>query len=170
MSPPVAVQFRVLKPSDESVVKTWLREYLRMHIGWWVSCVGSAWSPERIDAHIDEHDLLGLDWDEMIADVEKSDRFSTVAWSGARALGVVSGGTRKDRYFCGKKGHLGWIFVDGAERGQGVGRLLMEWSEFWYRSKGVELREIFVTQHNEQAIGLYEAGGYRAVDLRMLRK
>ena len=170
MSEPVAVNFAALKMSDETTVKGWLREHLRAHIAWWVSSTGPAWTLERVDAHIDEHDLLGLDWEEMIADVGKPDRFCTVAWRGEKPLGMVYGGSREDRYFCGKKGHLGWIFVEPTERGKGMGRLLMEWTEHWYRSHGISLREIFVTQENRSAIGLYEASGYRIVDLRMLRK
>ena len=170
MDEPVAVQFSALKVSDEKVVKRWLREHLRTHIAWWVSSTGPAWTKERVDAHIDEHQLLSLDWDEMIQDVGKLDRFCVMAWRGEIPLGMVYGGSREDRYFCGKKGHLGWIFVDVAHRGQGIGRLLMEWTEHWYRSQGISLREIFVTQDNEHAIELYQQSGYRIVDLRMLRK
>ena len=163
------VDFRNLGEEHEETVKHWLRIHLRRHIGWWVASLGPAWALERIDQHIDEKDLIDQDWREMLADGERADHFSTVVHKNDKPVGMVHGGVRIDRYLLGKKGFLGWIVVDEGQRGEGIGRLLMEWVDCWFRAEGTELHELFVTQENEQAIGLYEAFGYRSVDVRMLR-
>ena len=163
------VEFHKLTSKDEVVVKGWLRQHLRRHIGWWVAAMGPSWTRERIDQHIDEKDLIHLDWVEMLEDGESPERFSVLLWEDGHPLGMVHGGVRTDRYLLGKKGFLGWIFVDPSARGRGLGKQLMEWVDYWLKAHDTELSEIFVTQENGEALRLYEAFGYRTVDIRMLR-
>lgn len=91
-----------------------------------------------------------------------------VATKGATVLGVVMANLRTDRYLGIELGVLSWIYVAEAARGQGVANILMEAADHWMHEKGVEGREVFVTEANHTAIRLYERFGYQVTDSRML--
>jgi RimJ/RimL family protein N-acetyltransferase len=53
------------------------------------------------------------------------------------------------------------LMVEAAFRRQGIGRALLEQSVGWARDVGVRKLELHVFPHNEAAIALYEAFGFR---------
>lgn len=59
------------------------------------------------------------------------------------------------------------IAVDEAERGRGIGRLLMESAATWARERGIGELELTVYEFNADAIAFYEALGMRTKSRRM---
>ena len=53
------------------------------------------------------------------------------------------------------------LMVDVRWRRRGIGRALLERSVAWARARGIEKLELHVFPHNEPAIALYEAFGFR---------
>lgn len=64
----------------------------------------------------------------------------------------------------GYDGHRGWVYYLGVSpdsRTQGLGRHLMEEAEQWLRERDALKIQLMVREDNEQAIGFYEALGYK---------
>ena len=163
-------KFERLRKDDESVVSGWLEGHLLEHMTWWSKQIGPVWTPEHIREHLREHKLVQKEWDEILEDSTKEERFVTVAREGQdRCVGVVWGSVRTDRYFRHPRGELNWICVAPEQRRRGIGMLLMDWADLWFKGMGVRSRELFATAANRSAIELYKKRGYQTVDVRMLR-
>jgi ribosomal protein S18 acetylase RimI-like enzyme len=61
------------------------------------------------------------------------------------------------------------IGVSSAERGQGVGRMLMEAAERWAREQGATAIELHVYEFNASAIAFYEHLGFTSLRRAMSR-
>ena len=156
---------RSLRETDEIVVKTWLRPYLREHLGWWEAAYGVA-------ARVPLEDLVRREWNDLLGASRAADSFVSLAERPGEAapepLGAVLAACRDDRYLGIKLGVLGWLYVAEAARGQGVSSRLLGAADTWMSTQQVEGREVFVTSENRAAVAAYRRFGYRAVDTRML--
>ena len=163
-------KFESLREDDREAVCGWLREHLLEHMRWWSTEIGPAWSDAHILEHLREHQLVEREWSELWEDARKEDRFVTVARDlDGKALGVVWGSVRIDRYFRHPRGELNWICVEPQERRRGIAALLMDWADLWFKGREVRSYELFATGLNRSAIELYKKRGYTVVDVRMLR-
>jgi len=162
-------RLRPLLVSDETVIRPWLRSYLREHLGWWSESVfGEPWSPEMIADHLERHDLVSSEWRNLTRAADASDSFVQVAHSPKSPLGVVWGEVRTDRYLCSPMGVVSWIFVSPTHRREGIAGLLLEATNAWFLWRGVAGRTLHVTTANEAACALYSREGYRVADHRLL--
>ena len=163
-------KFERLKKDDETAVCRWLEGHLVEHMTWWSKQIGPAWTTDHIREHLREHQLVEKEWQELLEDSTKENRFVTIAREKDRnTTGVVWGSVRTDRYFRHPRGELNWICVDPAHRRRGIGMLLMDWADLWFKGMGVRSRELFATAANRSAIELYKKRGYQTVDVRMIR-
>lgn len=163
------LRLRLLRADDTPVMRLWVAEYLHQHLRWWSATVDeSPWSDERIEGHLQEHDLVGVHWRDLVRASESSDCFVRVACDAERPLGVVSAELRLDRYLRTQLGVISWVFVTGECRRQGIANRLLEAAEGWMAWKDVSGRELFVTDANAPAVETYGKRGYRVVDSRML--
>ncbi len=67
----------------------------------------------------------------------------------------------------GMFGRFEHIFVDKSWRGKGVGRMLMESAEDFFRKSGIKTVKLTVTTTNEDAMKLYEKLGYMTKRYKM---
>ena len=163
-------KFERLRKDDESTVCRWLEGHLVEHMTWWSKQIGPVWAIEHIREHLREHHLVEKEWDEIRTDSVKEDRFVTTAREeDGRCVGIVWGSGRTDRDFRHPRGELHWICVEPDQRRRGIGMLLMDWADLWFKGMGVRSRELFATAANRSAIELYKKRGYQTVDVRMLR-
>jgi ribosomal protein S18 acetylase RimI-like enzyme len=94
-----------------------------------------------------------------------------IAHAGARILGLVHV-TLRERYppmVEQRFAVVEAIVVAAADRGSGVGRVLMDAAEGWARDRGAGEVWLDVWEFNEGAIGFYGALGYETVSRRMRR-
>ena len=86
--------------------------------------------------------------------------FTLGAWDGAALVGAISSESDprlKVRHIA----HLIGMMVDGAQRGRGIGRALLEASiGELRRAEGLEMITLSVTAGNAPAINLYERAGF----------
>lgn len=59
------------------------------------------------------------------------------------------------------------MWVDASARGSGLGRALLDAVVEWGRSGGALVAELWVTEGNAAALGLYEAAGFRTTGDRL---
>lgn len=64
-------------------------------------------------------------------------------------------------------GRMEHLFVDETYRSRGVGRMLMESAEEYFRRQGVKKVKLTVTKSNESAISLYRNMGYEVERFKM---
>lgn len=95
-----------------------------------------------------------------------SDYHTLVADTGACLVGVV--GIRLGRYYerNGMFAQIAALVVDEAERGSGIGGLLLEAAERWAASRGAS--DVWITSHQQRqaAHRFYEAHGYQNTGFR----
>lgn len=163
------LRLRLLRDDDAEILRSWITDYLQEHLRWWSEAVGDGpWPNDRIEAHLDQHDLVGVHWRDLQRASGSADCFVRVACDAQRPIGVVSAELRQDRYLRTPLGVISWIFVDPSSRRQGIADRLLEAAEGWMTWRDVDGRELFVTAANEPALSTYRKRGYRSVDLRML--
>lgn len=152
---------RPLEPTDEPVVRSWLKPYLEQHLAWWRAAYGAA-------PKIPVAQLVTREWQGLVKASDAPEQFVGVAVAGLEAVGVVLAATQDDHYLGIKVGVLGWLYVVDKTRGQGVSSVLMTAADAWMQAQQVEGRQVYVTTDNRAAVKVYERFGYRAVDARML--
>lgn len=130
--------------------------------------MGEAWSPDRIERHIDTQGLEHRDWDELHQASMNPNALVAVARLDGEASGVVFAELGRDRYMKVPTGSIGWIYVDEAHRNQKLGQRLLRVAHDWMHDKDVMMREVHVTAANPSAVSLYKASGYKIIDHRML--
>lgn len=59
------------------------------------------------------------------------------------------------------------LVVDAAQRGQGLGRLLMDAAHEWARGRGLKSVQLHVWEFNSGARGFYEELGYETLSRRL---
>lgn len=93
-----------------------------------------------------------------------------VAESGDGApLGFVLLETRVDYFTERAHAHLSILAIDAGVEGRGVGRTLLDASETWARTRGLESVTLSVFEHNERARRLYERAGFAPDMVRYLK-
>jgi GNAT superfamily N-acetyltransferase len=86
-----------------------------------------------------------------------------IAEAEGRPMGLAFGLFDKER---AKTGHVGGMWVEPEARGQGAGRALLEGAIAWGRSRDLDRLELWVTEGNVAATGLYERAGFAATGRR----
>jgi ribosomal protein S18 acetylase RimI-like enzyme len=89
--------------------------------------------------------------------VEEAASHVVVAGREGRALGMARFGSDPDD---GRRGHLYSLYVDPAESGAGIGRVLLEHATAQLAAAGYETATLWVFAANERAIRLYRAAGW----------
>jgi len=154
---------------DAKEIMPWVESYLVEHLRWWSEAVtGSPWSTEHAERHMEEHDLTGAHWRDLLRANESKDCFVKVACDADLPLGVVSVEIREDRYLRAPMGVISWLYVAPAYRRRGLALRLLEAADGWMTWRDVAGRELFVTAANEAAVEAYRKRGYEVVDHRML--
>jgi len=64
-------------------------------------------------------------------------------------------------------GFINNLYVAPEHRQRGLGRLLVEKADEWFRSRGVRRAQLTASTVNPVAIGLYEKMGYETIRVRM---
>ncbi|MEN6641117.1 MAG: GNAT family N-acetyltransferase [Armatimonadia bacterium] len=67
-------------------------------------------------------------------------------------------------------GYIKNIYVAPQLRGKGLGRLLLETADEWFRSNGCTKASLDASLCNTRAIDLYQASGYEPIRYRMEKK
>lgn len=77
-------------------------------------------------------------------------------------LGFLAGRLRSlPPHFGGEQvGYISEVFVDGAQRGQGIGQALLTAGMQWLRDQGAQRLELNVAVHNEGAAAFYQKMGW----------
>ncbi len=64
-------------------------------------------------------------------------------------------------------GFVNNLYVAPEERGRGLGRLLVQKADEWFRGQGVAKAQLTASAHNAAALRLYESAGYHTIRVRM---
>lgn len=88
-------------------------------------------------------------------------------------LGAFLDGRLVGTVMVGHDGHRGWVYylaVATAERGTGLGRLLMQAAEAWLIERGTVKLQLMVRETNTAVTGFYDRLGFTDADVRVLAK
>ena len=163
-----SLNFRNLCTDDEPIVKAWLLDYLHCHISSWLSTHGLAWSSDEVSAHIDTHNLVVRDWEELAKSVDGVSSLVKLAFNNEGLVGIVHASLRTDRYLLVPLGVIEWLYVSRPLRGQNVSIVLMNKALTWAQAQGAQAAEVFVTESNVAAMRCYQRSGFQRIDLRMV--
>lgn len=61
-------------------------------------------------------------------------------------------------------GHVLGMLVDEAQRGRGIGKVLLARAETWARERGLAHISLLVFPHNDRALRLYRSAGFKQRD------
>ena len=87
-----------------------------------------------------------------------------VAEAGGRIIGRLS--TIRDAHPASRHVAALGLMVASDQRRRGVGRALLDEAVRWARESGIRKLELYVLPHNEGAVALYEAYGFRHEGVR----
>ena len=129
----------------------------------------------------DELDQVGKDYREKMAlmeleEVNKNNGKCYIAVENNKAIGLIMGCIfpydEKDYldYKCPKKGELTELIVSKKARGQGIGKVLMNKMEEYFKSLGCEYILLDVFAYNVNAIKFYEKEGYHSRMYKEIKK
>ena len=109
--------------------------------------------------------LAGLTrpWNNPESDFELALTNPTSVMLLARHAGDIVGGV-----MAGFDGHRGWVYylaTAPSQRGQGIGRALMQAAEAWLGGQGCPRVRLMVRHDNVAATGFYRAIGYEPQDI-----
>jgi ribosomal protein S18 acetylase RimI-like enzyme len=97
-------------------------------------------------------------WNDPVADIR-----AALACPTSTVLAACAGGRIVATVMAGYDGHRGWFYylcVAAEQRGQGVGRAIVEAAELWLRGQGAGTIRLMVRAENEQVVAFYESLGY----------
>ena len=87
------LRLRLLRSDDAPMIRIWILNYLKDHLGWWSEAVyNEPWSAEASQKHIEEHDLVGVHWRDLARASESADCFVRVACDADRPIDGQVGG------------------------------------------------------------------------------
>ena len=129
----------------------------------------------------DELDQVGIDYREKMAlmdleEVNKNNGKCYIAVENDKAIGLIMGCIfpydEKDYldYKCPKKGEITELIVSKKARGRGIGKVLMNKMEEYFKSLGCEYILLDVFAYNVNAIKFYEKEGYHSRMYKEIKK
>lgn len=129
----------------------------------------------------DELDQVGKDYREKMAlmdleEVNKNNGKCYIAVENNKAIGLIMGCIfpydEKDYldYKCPKKGEITELIVSKKARGRGIGKVLMNKMEEYFKSLGCEYILLDVFAYNVNAIKFYEKEGYHSRMYKEIKK
>lgn len=129
----------------------------------------------------DELDQVGKDYREKMAlmdleEVNKNNGKCYIAVENNKAIGLIMGCIfpydEKDYldYKCPKKGEIIELIVSKKARGRGIGKVLMNKMEEYFKSLGCEYILLNVFAYNVNAIKFYEKEGYHSRMYKEIKK
>ena len=129
----------------------------------------------------DELDQVGIDYREKMAlmdleEVNKNNGKCYIAVENDKAIGLIMGCIfpydEKDYldYKCPKKGEITELIVSKKARGRGIGKVLMNIMEEYFKSLGCEYILLDVFAYNVNAIKFYEKEGYHSRMYKEIKK
>lgn len=129
----------------------------------------------------DELDQVGKDYREKMAlmdleEVNKNNGKCYIAVENDKAIGLIMGCIfpydEKDYldYKCPKKGEIMELIVSKKARGRGIGKVLMNKMEEYFKSLGCEYILLDVFAYNVNAIKFYEKEGYHSRMYKEIKK
>ncbi len=129
----------------------------------------------------DELDQVGKDYREKMAlmdleEVNKNNGKCYIAVENDKAIGLIMGCIfpydEKDYldYKCPKKGEITELIVSKKARGRGIGKVLMNIMEEYFKSLGCEYILLDVFAYNVNAIKFYEKEGYHSRMYKEIKK
>lgn len=154
--------------SDEAYLCIWLAAFLRAQLSLWAQSLKLDWSAEFIEARLARTGQIHREYSALASAAEDPLKLVRVAAIDGVAAGVVYAESRKDRYLSEEIGVVSWIYVVPESRRTGIAQRLIGDALDWMNEKGLLAAELFVTNANTAARGLYEKVGYTEVDSRML--
>ncbi|RLP77565.1 GNAT family acetyltransferase [Mycetocola tolaasinivorans] len=107
-------------------------------------------------------------WNDPMADAERA-----LAGATSSVLGLVEDGILRATAMVGEDGHRGWIYyvaVREADRGRGLGRVIIEAAERWLAEAGAVKVQLMVRDTNTAVIDFYERLGYEDAEVAVLGK
>ena len=102
---------------------------------------------------------MGKCRESMLLQVRRYPGTIKVAEAGGRLVGYISFGPRKGSL--GAHGRINIIFVEERYRKHGIGELLLEEAEKWFRSHGISRIDAVVTNTNSRSMDFFRERGYR---------
>ena len=129
----------------------------------------------------DELDQVGIDYREKMAlmdleEVNKNNGKCYIAVENNKAIGLIMGCIfpydEKDYldYKCPKKGEITELIVSKKATGRGIGKVLMNKMEEYFKSLGCEYILLDVFAYNVNAIKFYEKEGYHSRMYKEIKK
>ena len=129
----------------------------------------------------DKLDTVGKDYREKmlkydLKDVKKGNGKCYLAVEEDKAIGLVMGKIRKYSkqdyldYKCPKAGRITELIVTKSTRVKGIGTMLVNKMEEYFRSMGCEYVSVDVFAYNENALKFYSKFGYHARMIDNIRK
>lgn len=129
----------------------------------------------------DELDQVGIDYREKMAlmdleEVNKNNGKCYIAVENDKAIGLIMGCIfpydEKDYldYKCPKKGEITELIVSKKARGRGIGKVLMNKMEEYFKSLGCKYILLDVFAYNVNAIKFYEKEGYHSRMYKEIKK
>ena len=129
----------------------------------------------------DELDQVGKDYREKMSlmdleEVNKNNGKCYIAVENNKAIGLIMGCIfpydEKDYldYKCPKKGEIIELIVSKKARGRGIGKVLMNKMEEYFKSLGCEYILLDVFAYNVNAIKFYEKEGYHSRMYKEIKK
>lgn len=133
--------------------------------------------PRLLELMVDFNALEGIPYEparvepairQLLADARVG--FMRVVEAGGVVVGYVVVTFGYDLEFAGRDAFVTEIFVDGAHRGEGLARRLLEAAEQDARANDVRALHLVVRPENERAIGVYASAGFKTVPRRIMTK
>jgi ribosomal protein S18 acetylase RimI-like enzyme len=90
-------------------------------------------------------------------------RFAIAGSASDVLLGCDEAGKLKGTVMVGHDGHRGWLYYvasDPADRGSGIGRLMVDAAEIWVVEHGIAKGQLLVLDTNRKVIAFYEHLGF----------
>lgn len=94
------------------------------------------------------------DWEQLVADNQPPNALLVAVDETERVVGYTAAHPQDGEMFL--------LFVHPAHAGRGIGRALLNAAHEALRAAGCTEAHLFVHEHNERALAVYAAAGYRA--------
>ncbi len=149
-----------IEETDKNAIVSWFELFLNDHLRNWKNIYGT--EPKLRSG------LAEKQWNMLLDASHDPSHLVRIARDDGQPVGVVWGVVKDDDWFNCKTGYIFWIAINPNFKGRGIGKLLMEMVEDWFKIQEVRGRSLNVSSANGSAIKLYQKFGYQIADHKMI--